>query len=93
VSLVSEVTNDIEISRLWKRRDQLEMEIAQDFSYYLWNLGNLENDLVPQEILLNLGIGIGRLMELDSALHFLNPESYRQRDLVEIRASLYSRLP
>jgi hypothetical protein len=80
------------IDGLWERREMLEKEISTDFSYYLWNLGDPQERPVPQEILLNFGISIGRLMELDSALYELDPR-FPIRNLDEVRASLYSRLP
>lgn len=85
--------DEIEIKRLWEKREQLEEEVAQDFSYWLWNFGNLQENPAPKEIILNFGIAIGRLMEIDSELNRLNPQLYKHRTLVEIKASLYSRLP
>jgi hypothetical protein len=80
------------ITGLWDRREMLEKEIATDFSYYLWNLEDPQKRPVPQETLLNFGISIGRLMELDSALYELDPR-FPIRNLDEVRASLYSKLP
>lgn len=80
------------IEGLWERREMLEKEISTDFSYYLWNLEDPQKRPVPQEILLNFGISIGRVMELDSALYELDPR-FPIRNLDEVRASLYTRLP
>ena len=87
-----EKINKLMVGYLWDKREVLEQEIAQDFSYYLWNLCNIQERPIPQEILLNFGIALGRLKELDGLISELDPR-HKIRGLEEMKASLYSRLP
>jgi hypothetical protein len=73
---------------LSKIRDQLEQITAEDFSYYLYNLNNPDAAPIPSSVSFNMGIAIGRIMQLDNLL-----SGAASRTLDEIKESLYSRLP